>query len=269
MFDSLGNRIKEGYENRTRYYLPRRTYTIVRIDGRAFSKWTRGLDYPFDAKFQKLIDTSALLFCKVVQGAVFAYTQSDEISILLIDFDPSGEKIGTDAWFDGNLQKICSVAASTFTAIFNESCFSIFPERRNPATFDCRAFTIADITEVYNYFVWRQNDATRNSIQASALSFYSHKDCFKKNCSELQEMVWQKGQNWNDYPVRFKRGGFIYYDTTIFTDTALNKKTEKIIEYSRPKGWSIYEDVPIFTSQEGRSWLLNFIPKLPNSILAS
>jgi tRNA(His) guanylyltransferase len=262
MFDALGDRIKD-YENRTRYYLPRRCYSLLRIDGKAFHSWTQGLDYPFDSKFQELIDTSALLFCEQVQGAVFAYTQSDEISLLLIDFDPNGEKLNTDAWFNGNLQKICSIGASTYTSIFNDYR-SDFLTNRKAAVFDCRAFTVADPIEVYNYFVWRQNDATRNSIQSSALSFYSQKECFKKSCSELQEMIWQKGQNWNDYPVRSKRGGFIYYDSTPTISTALNKKTEKIIEYNRPKGWTIYEDVPIFTSQEGRTWLLNLIPKLPS-----
>jgi len=263
MFDTLGDRIKENYENRCRYYLPRRCYMLLRLDGKAFHTWTRGLDYPFDVKFQELIDTSALLFCKEVQGTIFAYTQSDEISLLLIDFDPSGEKVGTDAWFDGNLQKICSVGASTFTSIFNEHRSDFLIDRK-PAIFDCRAFTISDPIEVYNYFVWRQNDASRNSIQAAALSFYSHKECFKKGCNELQEMIWQKGQNWNDYPVRFKRGGFIYYDPTLTVGNALNKKTEEPIEFTRPKGWSIYKDVPIFTSQEGQSWLLNLIPKLPS-----
>lgn len=263
--DALGDRIKDWYENRSRSYLPRRTFTIMRIDGKAFHTWTKGLERPFDGNFQALMDETTRQFCNEVQGAVFAYTQSDESSILLIDFDPAGEKLGTSAWFDGNVQKLCSVGASTFTALFNRHTKYLISDisERPPAIFDCRVFTIPDVVEVYNYFVWRQNDATRNSIQASAYCLYSAKECFEKNCSELQEMVFQRGINWNDYPVRFKRGGFIYYDKTSTVGTATNKKTGEEVQFERPVGWSIYLEVPIFTSKESRSWLFSLIPKLP------
>ena len=269
MKDSLGDRIKEWYENRCRYYLPRRTYTIMRIDGKAFHTWTRGLKRPYDEAFQALMDTTTKLFCSKVQGAVCAYTQSDEVSILLVDFDPEGKKLTTSSWFDGNVQKLCSVGAATFTAIFNDQVEDFIKDtdqllrERGPAVFDTRVFTIPDPVEVYNYFVWRQNDATRNSIQSAAYSFYSDKECHGKNCSELQEMIFQKGQNWNDYPVRFKRGGFIYYDKTATVGNAVNKKTGEEIEFERPVGWSIYPEIPVLTSQEGRSWMFSLIPKLP------
>jgi tRNA(His) 5'-end guanylyltransferase len=208
-----------------------------------------------------LMDTTALHMCKEVQGAVFAYTQSDEVSILLVDFDSKGEKLGTSAWFEGNIQKLCSVGASTFTAIFN--ALNCEDRDRGAARFDCRVFTVPDPTEVFNYFIWRQQDATRNSIQASARYYYSDKECFKKDTSELQEMVFQKGTNWNDYPTRFKRGGVIYYDETTTQGEAVNKKTNEPVIFERPKGWTIAPEIPIFSSQEGRSWLSPMIPKMP------
>lgn len=264
--DALGDRMKEWYEDRTRYYLPRRTYTILRIDGKAFHTWTKGLERPYDPNFQSLMDETTRQFCTKTQGSVFAYTQSDEASILLIDFDPTGEKLGTSAWFDGNVQKLCSIGAATFTAIFNTHARYLISdiETRPAAVFDCRVFTIPDPIEVYNYFVWRQNDATRNSITSAAREFYSDTECFGKNCSELQEMVFQKGMNWNNYPARFKRGGFIFYDETVVKGIALNKRTGNEVEFDRPKGWDSLPEVPKFTSAEGRSWLFSLIPKLPD-----
>ncbi|MBC8110815.1 MAG: hypothetical protein H7Y04_07125, partial [Verrucomicrobia bacterium] len=120
----------------------------------------------------------------------------DEISILMTDF----EKITTDAWFEGNIQKIVSISASLAKAKFNE----LRPGKL--AFFDSRVFTIPFQTEVENYFIWRQQDATRNSISAVAQSLYSHKELSNKNSDQLQEMIWQKGQNWNDFAPRYKRG---------------------------------------------------------------
>lgn len=266
MHDSLGDRIKQWYEDRARYYLPRRTYTIMRLDGKAFHSWTRGLKRPYDPDFMALMDETTKLFCQQAQGSTFAFTQSDEVSVLTIDFDPRGEKLGTSAWFDGNVQKLCSVGASVFTALFNEiSCGFLADSKERPsAMFDCRVFTIPDPIEVYNYFIWRQMDATRNSIQSAARFYYSDKECFEKNTSEMQEMIFQKGQNWNDYPTRFKRGGFVYYDETVTEGQALNKKTGATVTFERPKGWSILPEIPIFTSDLGKAWLFSQIPKLPD-----
>src|ERR1035437_2071733 len=115
MRDDLGDRMKSQYEDRTRYMLPRRTYTIIRLDGKSFHTYTRGLDKPFDKTLSKDIDAAIIAMLPEIHGSVFAYTQSDEISILLTDFATPA----TSAWFDGNLQKVCSVAASIITAEFN------------------------------------------------------------------------------------------------------------------------------------------------------
>ena len=116
MKDELGDRMKKAYENRTRFYLPRRAYSILRLDGRSFHTFCKGLKKPFDAGLIADMDATACYLCKNIQGAKFAFVQSDEISILLTDFN----EIGTDAWFDGNIQKMVSVAASMATAKFNQ-----------------------------------------------------------------------------------------------------------------------------------------------------
>ena len=120
MKDDLGKRMKEQYEQRTRTYLPRRTYTIIRLDGKAFHTYTRGMARPFDQDFMRVMDETTKYLCENIQGCVMGYTQSDEISLLLTDFTT----ITTDAWFDGQVQKIVSVAASMATAKFN-NIFSV------------------------------------------------------------------------------------------------------------------------------------------------
>lgn len=207
MTDDLGKRMKENYENRTRYFLPRRTYTIIRLDGKAFHTFTRFLDKPFDVDLMNTMDDTAKFLCEEIQGCKLAYVQSDEISLLLTDF----EKITTDAWFDGNIQKMVSVSASMAAVIFNDIktfCPNDF------AFFDARVFTIPDAIEVENYFVWRQKDAVRNSIAMTAQSLYSHKELNGKSQADQQEMIFQKGQNWNDMPEGFKRGRMVLYQET-------------------------------------------------------
>ena len=205
MKDNLGDRMKEYYESRTKSLLPRRTYTLIRIDGKAFHTYTRGLERPFDDKLINDMDETAKYLCKNIQGAKFAFVQSDEISILLTDFD----KLQTSAWFDGSIQKITSISASLATAKFNE----LRPNKI--ALFDSRVFTIPSNIEVENYFIWRQQDTVRNSISSVAQSLYSSKELHKVNVSEMQELCFQKGLNWNDFETKKKRGRLIvkeYYD---------------------------------------------------------
>jgi tRNA(His) 5'-end guanylyltransferase len=238
--DSLGDRMKDQYENRTRHMLPRRTYTIIRVDGKAFHTFTHGFDRPFDVDLMGAMDLVAQTMCEEIQGAKLAYVQSDEISIVLTDF----EKITTDAWFDGNIQKIVSVSAAIATAKFNDIVLDKFLNEKNKkfhkmdlALFDSRVFTIPDHVEVTNYLIWRQQDASRNSIQMAARALYSHKECENKNTSQLQDMMHEKGVNWNDYTAREKRGG--------------------LIRRSETTGW-IVEGAPIFTQE--REVLKSLIP---------
>ena len=212
MKETLGDRIKENYENRTRYLLPRRTNVIIRIDGKAFHSYTRGLNRPIDEGLTEDMNLTAKFLCENIQGAKFGFVQSDEISILMTDYDD----IQTDAWFDYNLQKMCSISASLTTAKFNQLRLSrlkngVFAneikEHPKLAMFDSRVFVIPDFEEVVNYFVWRQQDATRNSISMAAQSMFSHRQLQGKSSNQMQDMMMtEKGVNWNDYPIGFKRG---------------------------------------------------------------
>lgn len=269
MKDDLSNRMKEFYENRTRIKLPRRTYTIIRIDGKAFHTYTRGLKKPFDKGLMDDMDNTAKYLCEKIQGAQLAYVQSDEISILVTDFD----NLNTDMWFDGNLQKMCSVSASMATSKFNQLRWIRFVnEKYNKTTekvqwvwfeqagslklaeFDSRVFQIPQSIEVENYFIWRQQDATRNSISSCAQSMFSNKELHGKSTNEMQEMLFQGGINWNDYTYREKRGGMIL--KIPHKIEGKNPQTGKTEEFSR-NVWDNIE-TPIFT--EERDVLRKIIP---------
>ena len=208
--DTLGDRMK-GYEVTTRTFLPRRSYTIIRVDGRAFHTYTRGMERPFDIGLIEDMNATAAYLCKNIMGAKFAYVQSDEISILLTDF----EDIGTQAWFENNVQKMVSVAASMATAKFNQlrllrgcsiplvdtngneykALHQSEIENFKLAEFDARVFQIPQKVEVENYMIFRQQDATRNSISSVAQSMYSHKELHGVSSDAKQELIFQKGIN--------------------------------------------------------------------------
>lgn len=273
MFDALGDRMKNNYENRYRIYLTRRTPVIIRVDGNAFHTFTRGLIKPFDADFMWAMQNTCLDLCKNIQGCVGGYVQSDEISLLLVDYNT----ITTDAWFDYNLQKICSLAAARATMTFNrlvsetveslmcdaawchetgegdeEECLKfhdIWEAKQNRAMFDARAFNIPK-EEVCNYFIWRQKDATRNSIQAVGQAFFSHGELEGKSQSDIQEMLFQKqGINWNNYSIPEKRGTFVKrYKYTIVNSFAENEEVRE---------WRIDTEMPILT--EDRNYINDLV----------
>jgi len=237
--DALGDRMKEFYEDRTRIKLPRRTFTIIRIDGKAFHTYTKGLKRPFDDGLIEDMNATTAYLCKNIQGAKFGYVQSDEISLVLTDFDD----LGTHAWFDNNLQKMVSVAASMATAEFNKLRLNRFMEdtmivvepedigKFKMAEFDARAFQIPFIDEVKNYFIWRQQDAVRNSISSVAQSLYSTKELHGVKTDQMQELIFQKGINWNDCDFRKKRGaviGKVEVTTTNANGTFTRNKWQEI-----------------------------------------
>lgn len=241
--DSLGDRMKENYEARFKFKLLRRTPVIIRIDGKAFHSFTRGFNRPFDRVLSNAMDRTMKSLCSSIQGCVFGYTQSDEITIVMHDY----ESLNSCAWFDNEVQKICSIAASMATCQFNKAFadeVAIFRQkvyfanineddslkkdyyiddietakklhekyasRLHTAMFDARCFNIP-IAEVANCVLWRQQDATRNSIEMAGRYYFSHSELHKKNSSNIQDMLMEKfGVNWNDYPVRYKRGCACY-----------------------------------------------------------
>lgn len=236
MFDSLGDRMKT-YERASRYVLPPRMPVIVRVDGKAFHTWTRGMERPFDTKLMTWMDRTAIALCEELQGARIAYVQSDEISVLLVNYSTHESQ----AWFDNALQKMVSVAASVATAAMAKTISELpWDKRPSPPHFDARAFVLPR-EEVTNYFLWRQNDASRNSVQMLARSLASHKECDGLGQKELQELCHARGQNWNDLPTRFRRGRCIVR-LTYEADGATRHK------------WAIDGEIPIWKN-EGREYI--------------
>ena len=203
MKDSLGDRIKQ-YEECFNYKFTNRLPVIIRIDGKAFHTWTKKTKCikPFDEKLINLMSNTTKYLCENISGCVLGYCQSDEISLCLINSQTNQ----TQSWFDNRIQKIVSVSSSLATYYFNTN--NPF-DNKIPALFDSRAFILPE-NEVVNYFIWRQRDATRNSISSLAQSLYSHKELMNKTSDEKQELCFQKGHNWNDLPVSNKRGVLVY-----------------------------------------------------------
>lgn len=226
--DSLGDRMKGNYESRTRSYLPRRTNTIIRLDGKAFHTYTRGRQRPWDDALHDNLVQAANVLCRQAQGALVGFVQSDEISILLTDYT----QLTTEAWFDGNLQKIASVSASIITAEFNlremRDQAAGEPGTRGRAYFDARVFTIPDPWEVHNYFVWRQKDIERNSLSMLAQTHFPHKELHGKRRTDLLELLRGIDIEWDDMPQAFKYGTLIHQD---------------------PLGWLI-DPAPVFTEPD-------------------
>ena len=237
MKDNLGDRIKD-YENITRYSLPRRTYTILRLDGKAFHSYTKALKKPFDSELREDITSSVSLLLKEMGGAKFAYCQSDEISILMTDV----ENISSQVWFNGNIQKIASVSSSILTAQFNARRiirqniqYSSETKEIKLANFDCRVFSIPDRIEVMNYFRWRNQDCRRNSISMVAYSLFSHKSLQGKSSKDKISMIEEKISK----PYNEAFSDSEKYGTLVFRD-------------SLKEGWDFSKD---------KGELLKFIPE--------
>lgn len=249
--NTLSNRMKSNYENRAKTYLVRRMPVIIRLDGKAFHTFTKGLKKPYDEIFHNTMNATMKYLCENIQGCKLGYTQSDEITLLLTDYDT----LTTDAWFDNSVQKICSVSASMATMVFNKMLRKYADEYYDSiwddiiedwrgsdddikyyetlckaidkgAMFDSRCFNIPE-DEVTNCFLWRQQDATRNAVQMLGQCHFSQKQLEGKSNNEIQDMLMtQKGINFNDMPAEFKRG-------------VCCRKSES--------GWIIDKEIPIFS----------------------
>lgn len=205
----LEDRMKEYYENRYRIKLTRRMPVILRLDGKAFHTYTKGMEKPCDSRLIATFQNTTQRLLEEIQGAKVAYTQSDEISLMLTDFD----ELNTDAWFDYNLQKMVSVAASYCTAIFNA-----FRPNNQMALFDCRAFNVPR-EDVCNYFVCRQQDCMRNAISATAQSLFSHKELQGKSCKDMLEMMEAKDFDfYHIIPESFRFGSFYSRNEDVLFD---------------------------------------------------
>lgn len=250
---ALGDRMKR-YEASYRSLLPRRTYCLLRVDVRAAHSYLRGAQKPFDEGFMADMDAVAEALCAEITGSVFAYTQSDEISILVTDFATEN----TEPWFGGVTAKMLSISAALATAVLNE---------RRPgarALFDSRVFTLADPVEVANYFLWRQRDAVRNSISMAAQAHFSHKRLHGVSTGGMQELLWSEADvNWNDYPDGCKRGRVSVRRTGERAVDYVDRRSGETVNTTAVRSWWETSAAPHFTTEAG-SWLARTIPALPS-----
>lgn len=253
MKDTLGDRMKENYENRAKTKLLRRTPVIVRLDGKAFHTFTKGFDKPFDKILVNAMQQTMLTLCKEIQGCVLGYTQSDEITLVLTDYT----KLKTSAWFDYDVQKICSISASMATLAFDRHFFLNMQnkyENNNKliesihyrawakgAFFDTRCFNIPK-EEVTNCILWRQQDAIRNSINSVGQANFSHKELQGLSTDQvLKKLLEEKQTDWNKLPVHLQRGSCCIK-----------------IEVGGIDSWFIDTEIPIFKG-EGRDYIEKLI----------
>lgn len=203
--DSLGERMK-CYEAVTHHHLTRRCPVIVRVDGRAFHTWTRGLGRPFDQRIVFAMLHATIRIVGEIQGCKLAYTQSDEASFLLTDFDT----LETQPWFGYDLAKVISMSASIMTAAFNIAAYDhgLGTVRHVPATFDARAFNVPR-EDIPNYFLWRAMDWQRNSVQMLAQAHFSPKELYRKRRADMIQMLAAIGHSWEALEPRLKYGSFV------------------------------------------------------------
>lgn len=231
---TLWDRMKEYYENVSRTYLTRRTPVILRLDGKAFHTFTRNFEKPYDRNLIEFMNYTALEVIKDIQGAKCAYVQSDEISILITDYDT----LETEAWFDYNVQKMTSISSALSSVAFSKRYLKFLFENnkidvkdilKHNAYFDARVFNIPK-DDVVNYFIWRQKDWERNSLQMLARSLYSAKQLHGKKRDELHELIFEKWENWANQKDDEKNWRFISRD-----------------EQGK---WIVFETCPIFTENK-------------------
>jgi tRNA(His) 5'-end guanylyltransferase len=199
--DSLGNRMKD-YEKKSSSSLYNALPVCVRLDGKAFHSFTKGLKKPYD---NDLSQTMRELTAELVKesGALVGFTQSDEISLLLYR-----KSYDSQIYFDGKRDKIISVLAATCSVLFNKIYAGKATYNGKVGIFDARAFNLPDKQEVYNYFLWRERDAVRNSLSMLAQHYFSHSQLQNKNSNDMHEMLHTIGQNWSHWPLFFKRGSY-------------------------------------------------------------
>ncbi|MFA5071134.1 MAG: tRNA(His) guanylyltransferase Thg1 family protein [Candidatus Pacearchaeota archaeon] len=230
--DSFGNRMKAYERNGTSLIAMPLLPLCIRIDGKAFHSYTKGMNRPYDERLRKIFSYVTRKLMEET-SAIIGYTQSDEISLILYEENPKSQLI-----FDGKIYKINSVLASLATYFFQEGCKLFFPERlmSRPAIFDCRAWNVPTCIEAVNYLLWREQDATKNAISMAARVYYYHKELEGKDGKQKQEMLFQKGVNFNDLPDFFKRGIYLQKVSSFrkFTTEELEKLPEKHDARSNP-----------------------------------
>lgn len=277
----LASRMKSFYEEVSKTRLLRRIPTVIRIDGRVFHTFTKGFVQPFDDVLIDSMHETMKYLCENIQGCVLGYTQSDEITLILTDY----KELTSDAWFNYEVQKVCSIVASMATMTFNKAfaknvknfdlktAYNGDTEENKRlsriynkavekgAMFDARFFNIPR-EEVTNLIYWRQLDASRNSVNMVGRAYFSHKELLNKSCSQIQDLLMTKGINWNNYPTYQKRGA-----CCVKCEVVSNKESDipyplkvmlpqTIVKTS--KEWIVDDDIPIFKGN-GRQYIEELI----------
>lgn len=230
-----------------KYNLPEHMPLILRIDGRSFHSFTRNMKKPFDLKFIDMMDTVAKNLCVDIQNCRLAYIQSDEISFLII------QKKESSAWFDNRLDKICSNASARASSVATQYVIDNMDDRfikRLPIGFDARV-NIYPLHEIVNYYIWRQQDYERNSLQMLARSLYSHRELENKSSNDLHDMIHQKNDNWNNLMVFLKRGRCAVKVSEL--KEIINPRDDKTMDdkimVTRSK-WVVDANIPVFTKDK-------------------
>lgn len=268
--DNLGARMKT-YESTSKHFLMKRNPVIIRLDGKAFHTFTKGMKRPFDGILIESMQETAKYLCQNIQGCKLAYTQSDEISLLLTDY----ESINTCAWFDNNIQKMTSISASMATLAFNDNFSKLvdkyvelpvsidfmsdqssekyrgrhntYHSKKNKALFDSRVFSLPK-EEVVNYFIWRQKDAIRNSIQMVGQANFAHKELHKKSTKDIKAMLLnEKEINFDEFPIHQQRGTCIIKEYHTLSNKGQTERAK----------WGVDLVIPEFT--ENRDYIEKYV----------
>lgn len=248
----LGDRMKR-YEEITNIKITPRMPIILRLDGVAFHTWTRTMEKPVDYRMTRAMTEAAKYLCERAQGACCAYVQSDEISILLVDY----KKYTTTPWFDKKVQKLTSVSASIVASKFNEYMREVNEVKDRPlAAFDCRIIPIPR-EDVQNYFLWRQRDCIRNSIQSLAQANFPHRSLQGLKADDLiDKLQEEKGISWIDFPHEQKYGSWV--DKTTQDKLKYDKESNEIIKVSTRSYWTV-GTTPIFHTDEAEAIMDTFL----------
>lgn len=213
--DCFGDRMKEYEMAEAGRKFTKLLPIVARLDGKCFSKFTKGLARPYDKRMSDLMIATTKYLIEET-GAVMGYTQSDEISLAWY----SNNRKST-IYYDCRIQKMTSDLSAAASVYFNSRLKDFIPEKANKLPrFDARLWQLPTLNEAANAFLWREQDASKNSISMAASEYFSHKELLKKTGLEKQAMLYEKGINWNDYPAFFKRGTFIQKSTISRSFTA-------------------------------------------------
>lgn len=213
----LAARAKQ-YQKEYDYRLPKKSYTILQLDGRAFHTFTKGMEEPFDDRLIESMNAVAIAVLTEVSNAKFAYVQSDEINILVTDFDTET----TQAYFSNRIQKVTSISSSVASATMSR----LYPEK-NLALFDARFFAVPDKHAAEEFFLWRQVDAIKNSIQSVGQSVFTEKELFQKKGTDIKEMLKEAGIPWEAFSLEKRQGRIVKKEEQEAVISYVHKRTLK------------------------------------------